>query len=245
MLVSKFTDFRASYFPTENAGYAAAEAWLADAIANPAGLPPDVLAQLLSDDQARIMADRQRSQDNVLAQFASRRFPLPPGAAASAVVQIEQKAQDELAESSRKLTALSVEMQKFNVEKLLGLRGMAMDSATKYIAALASGPELASKVFGVAYDAQSKLITSASTFYNARIQAAEVTSKVAQYNNSIALDAASKNQAAELQMVENKLKGLVMEIQALAQMCTALYNNLHTGATVSTSGGSTVNASLA
>ena len=160
------------------------------------------------------------------------------------VMQIEQKAQDELAEASRKLTALSVEMQKFNVEKLLGLRGMAMDSAIKYISALASGPDMASKVIGVGYDAQSKLISAASSFYNARIQAAEVTSKVAQYNNSTQLEAAVKNQVADLQMTENKLKGLMTEAQAYAQMCTALYNNLTVGAHVNTQGGSSVNTSL-
>lgn len=135
-------------------------------------------------------------------------------------------------------------MQKFNVEKLMGLRGMAMDSSIKYITALASGPDMASKLIGVGYDAQSKLISSAASFYNARTQAAEVTSKVAQYNNSTALDAAVKNQGADLQMIENKLKGLLTEAQALAQMTTALYNNLHTGATINTSGGSSVNTSI-
>lgn len=170
-----------------------------------------------------------------MAQFAARRFPLPPGAANSMVMQIEQKAQDELAEASRKLTALSVEMQKFNVEKLLGLRSMAMDSAIKYISALASGPDMASKVIGVGYDAQSKLISAASSFYNARIQAAEVTSKVAQYNNSTQLEAAVKNQMADLQMVENKLKGLLTEAQSLAQITTSLFNNLNTGATLNAS----------
>ena len=179
-----------------------------------------------------------------MAQFAARRFPLPPGAANSMVMQIEQKAQDELAEASRKLTALSVEMQKFNVEKLLGLRSMAMDSAIKYISALASGPDMASKVIGVGYDAQSKLISSVSSFYGARIQAAEVTSKVAQYNNSTALEAAAKNQMADLQMIENKLKGLLTWANDLAQMCTALYNNLNVSSSISTSGGSSVNTSL-
>ena len=244
MLVAKFNDFRTTYFPDENNAYLEAENWLQAAIANPSGLPPTVLSQLLADEYARITGDKQRAQDSALAQFAARRFPLPPGAANSMVMQIEQKAQDELAEASRKLTALSVEMQKFNVEKLLGLRGMAMDSAIKYISALASGPDMASKVIGVGYDAQSKLISAASSFYNARIQAAEVTSKVAQYNNSTQLEAAVKNQVADLQMIENKLKGLLTEAQSLAQMSTALYNNLNVSANISTSGGSSIGTNV-
>ena len=239
MLVDKFTRFRADYFPNEDSTYSAVEAWLQAAIADPSGLPPAVVAQIFGDDQARILADKTRAQDAVIAQFAGRRFPLLPDVAASITMQIEQKAQDELAESSRKVAALSVEMQKFNVEKLLGLRGMAMDSAIKYISALASGPEMASKLVGVGYDAQSKLISSAATFLNARTQAAETVAKVAQYNNSTQLEAAAKNQQSDLALIEDKLKAMLTEAQTIGQTMTALYNNLHTGATVSTSGNAT------
>lgn len=47
-----------------------------------------------------------------------------------------------------------------------------------------------------------------------------------------------------IQMIENKLKGLLTEAQSLAQMSTALYNNLTVGAHVNTQGGSSVNTSL-
>ena len=221
-LIQKFSDFRTTYFPDESNAYVAAENWLQDAIADPSGLPPAVVAQIFGDDQARILSDKTRAQDAVISQFAGRRFPLPPDVAASAVMQIEQKAQDELAESSRKIAMLSVEMQKFNVEKLLGLRGMAMDSAIKYISALASGQDIASKVIGVGYDAQSKLISAVSSFYNARTQAAETMSKVAQYNNSTQLEADAKNQMADLQMVENKLKALLTDCEVIGRAMTAL-----------------------
>lgn len=237
MLTDKFTAFRNTYFPDESNAYIAAENWLQAAIADPSGLPPEVAAQIWGDDQARILSDKTRAQDAVVAQFAARRFPLPPDVAASAVMQIEQKAQDALAESSRKVAALSVEMQKFNVEKLMGLRGMAMDSAVKYISALASGPDMASKLVGVGYDAQSKLISSAAQFYGARTQAAEMMSKVAQYNNSTALEAAVKNQAADLTLIEDKIKALLSEAQTISQMTTSLFNNLHVGANLNTAGG--------
>ena len=109
-----------------------------------------------------------------------------------------------------------------------------MDSAIKYISALASGQDIASKVIGVGYDAQSKLISSVATFYNARTQAAETMSKVAQYNNSTQLEADAKNQMADLQMVENKLKALLTECEVIGRAMTALYNNLHVGSTMST-----------
>lgn len=244
-LVTKFANFRATYFPNEAAAYTAAENWLAAAIADPSGLPPAVRAAIFGDDAARILSDKTRAQDAVVAQFAGRRFPLPPDVANSSILQIEQKAQDELAESSRKVAMLSVELQKFNVEKLLGLRESAMDAANKYIMALVSGQDIASKVVGVGYDAQSKLITAASSFFGARISAAEAMNKVAQYNSSTALEAAAKNQLADLQMVENKLRALLAEAQSIAQMATALYNNLNANVGLQTTGGASMTSGLA
>lgn len=239
LLYQKLIDFLTAYFPDEGDTYVAAETLLRNAIANPdAGLPPAIAAQIWGNDQARIIGDKTRAQDAVVAQFASRRFPLPPEAAAAAVIQLEQKAQEELAASSRKVAILSVELQKFNVENILKLRQLAMASAIDYIKALASGPDMASRLVGVGYDAQSKLITSAAAFMNARTGAAELVSKVNQYNNSLTFEAATKNQAAELTMIEDKLKGLLAEAQAIAQMTTALMNNLHTSASVAANGSS-------
>lgn len=243
-LDGKFTTFRSTYFPDENAAYTACEDWLQAAIANPdSGLPPTVAAQIWGDDQARILSDKTRAQDTVIAQFAARRFPLPPDAAASAVLQIEQKAQDELAESSRKVSIMSVDLQKFNVEKLLQLRDLSMKAAVDYVKSLASAPEMTSRLTNIGYDAQSKLISSVSAYYNARTQANEVMSKVAQYNNSTALEAAVKNQMSDLTLIEDKLKALLAEAQSIAQMTTALFNNIHVGATLQANGGTTVSQS--
>ena len=240
-LSTKFTDFRATYFPDENAAYTAAEDALQAMLANPASyLPANVQAQFFGDDQARILADKVRAQDAVVAQFAGRRFPLPPDVAANLQLQIEQKAQDQLAESSRKVAMLSVEQFKFVVEKTLSLRQVAMNSAVEYIKALASGPDMASKLVTVGYDAQSKLISSAADFYRARIQAADTVSKVHQYNNSTALEAGVKNQAAELTIIEDKLKAMLSEAQSLAQMATSLFNNVQVSAGLSGSYGNSV-----
>lgn len=239
-LSDKFVAFRAAYFPDESNAYTAVEDWLQAAIANPnAGIPLTVQTQILGEDQARILDEATRATEALTAQFAARRFPLPPGALANATLQIQQKAQDEIAESSRKVAFLSVEQMKFSVEKLMGLRGMAMDSAIKYISALATGPDVASRVVGIGYDAQSKLISSAASFYGARTQAAEVKAKIDQFNATLAQEADAKNQAADLQMVENKLRALLAEAQSIAQMAGALFNNLHASVSMQ-AGGTTV-----
>jgi len=97
-------------------------------------------------------------------------------------------------------------------------------------------------VKGVGYDAQSKLISAASSFYNSRIAAAELVGKTSQFNVSATLQAAEKNQAADMGMIENRLKALLAEIQSIASMATSLYNNLHANA--SASGSDSVSTSL-
>lgn len=228
LLETKYADFFASHFPNETAGYEAAEQWLLDALQNPdAGIPLAVQDKIFEADRSRILNDASRAGDALLATFASRRFPLPPGAAVAGVIDIQQKAQAAVAESSQKLAILSVEMQKFNIEKLLALRQSAISAAVEYVKALASGPDMASRVIRTGYDAQSKLISSAADFYRAEIQAEELSSKVRQFNSSSKLDADSKNQAAKMALIDAKVKALLTEVQTLGQTTTSLYNNLH------------------
>ena len=129
------------------------------------------------------------------------------------------------------------------VDKMLSLRQLAMTSAVAYIQALASGPEMASRLVGVGYDAQSKLISSASQFYNSRIAVAEMTNKVEQFNKGLSLEAAGKNQAADLSLIEDKIKALLTETQAIAQMATSLFNNLHASVGLTANGGTAISTS--
>lgn len=243
-LDGKFTSFRSTYFPDEQNAYEACENALQAAIANPdTYMPPAIAAQIWGDDTARILADSSRAQDAAVAYFAGRRFPLPADVSASAVLQIQRKAQELQAESSRKIAILSVDMWKFTVDNLLKLRDIAMKDTVDYVKALASGPDIASKMNNIGYDAQSKLISSVSALLNARSNAAETMSKVAQYNNSTALEADIKNQASDIGMIENKLRALLAEAQSIAQMTTSLFNNLHVSASLAANGGTTISQS--
>lgn len=228
LLDGKFTSFRAQFFPTENATYQLAENWLAAAMANPnVGLPPTIAAQIWGDDAARILSDASRAADAAVAQFAGRRFPLPATVAASAVLQIQQKSQDLMAESSRKVAIMSVEMQKWLVEKILGLRDMAMKATLDYVKTMAMGPEIASKLVPIGYDAQSKLISAVAAYYNARTGAKELTFKGTQHNADLTQQAATENLKSEIAVLEDYVKAMLVEAQTLAQMATALFNNIH------------------
>ena len=248
-LIVKFEAMRAAFitekFPTEQATYTLGENWLSAAIANPnVGLPPTVAAQIFGDDVARILADANRASDAVLSQFAARGFPLPPDAALSAVLQIQQKAQDLTAESSRKIAIASVEMQKWLVEKILSLRDMALKSILDYVKVSSLGPDIASKLVPVGYDAQAKLISAVSAYYNARTGAKELTFKGTQHNADLTQDAAGQNLKSELTMVTEWVKAILTEVQTMSQMATSLFNNIHAQTSLGVSNSKTVSQSL-
>lgn len=234
-MLAKFSTFLTTYFPNDASAYSAAETWLRDAIANPSGLPASVVTQVIADDQARVVPNKQRAQDSVIRQFAARRYPLPTVSAASAILQIEQKAQDELSEASRKLMIMSIEQQKWNVEKIIDLRKIAISSVMDYFKSLFSATDSASKVVGIGYDAQSKHISAVSDFYRADTSAKEMVSKVTQFNSAQSLQAAEKNQATEMALINAKVEALFAEIKSIAQMATSMYNNLHANAGVTAS----------
>ena len=240
-LVTKFGEFRATYFPDESAAYTAAEDWLQAAIANDnGGIPVAVQEQLYEDDRSRILEDASRASDAVIGAFAARGYPLPPGAAAAAAIEIQRKAQGEIASSSRKLSALAIDMQKFNVQQLLSLRQVAMSSALDYIKSIAAS---SAQVTGLGYDSQSKLIASAADFYRAQTGAAELVAKVGQFNQTLALDAGAKNQAAELNLINAKLQAMLEEAKSVAAMATSLYNNLNVSTSIRADGGTSVTTS--
>jgi hypothetical protein len=62
---------------------------------------------------------------------------------------------------------------------------------------------------------------------DAAIRIAEIGTKNNQFNAGLALQADEKNQAAELSVLDNRVRVMLSELQSLAQMATALYNNLH------------------
>lgn len=235
-LADKFTSFRATFFTDEDATYTAAEDWLRDSLADPSvAMPAAVAAQIWEEDRSRILADSSRASADVLATFASRRYPLPPGAAAAAVIEIEQKAQSELSASSRKVAVMSVEQMRSVIDKVLSLRQSAMAAALDYVKTLAFGMDMASRVVSGGYDAQSRLISAAATFFNARTAAKELEFKGDQMNAQLAQEAGKANLQSALSTVEMRLKSLLQEAELLGRMAQALYNNLHANAGASAS----------
>jgi len=238
-LTNQFTGWISTYAPNNQALYTAGESSLLAAIQSDTYIPASTQAQIWGDDSARILADSNRAQDAVVAQFASRRFPLPADVSASAILQMQQKTQDLQAESSRKIAIMSVDQYKWVVGQIVAQRDLVLKYALEYTKTVTASPEIISKMMGIGYDIQTKLISAAAQFYNADAQAKEVIAKVGQFNTSTALEADKLNQASKLTIIEDNLKALLGEVAAIAQQATALFNNLHVQASMN-AGGTTV-----
>lgn len=235
-LVDYFTTFKNAHFTQDAALYAAGETWIAGALANPnGGLPVTVQNQITDDDHARISRESTHAVETLRQSYAAMRFPLPPGAMASAELQIYQKEQDLMAESSRKITILSVDMMKFAIDNMEKMRQLAMSSTIDYVKTLVMGPDISSKVIGIGLDAQPKLISAVSGLIGARTEVQKLVSSVNEFNVTTDLQVKEKNQAADMGMIDNRLKALLSHCQSLAQQITAALNNMHV------SGGSAYN----
>ena len=236
LLSGKYVSFLSTYFPTEATSYGAAEAYVTAAITNTtqSALPTAIVDQIWNDDKARILADANRATAEATEQWAAKRHPLPPGALTYQTMQIQQKAQEEIAKSARTAAVknwdTTYDKIMSSVKLALNNRTSAVQAAGEYIKSLASGPDIASRVVNMGYDAQSKMVSAASQFYGARTNAAELAFKASSTNASFDQEAAKANQASDLTLIEDRLKALLMEAQALAQMTTSLFNNVHASA---------------
>lgn len=240
-LTNQYTTWISTYAPNNQSLYTAGESSLLAALQSDTFVPAAVQNQIMGDAAAQVLSDADRASDAVVAQFAARGFPLPPDAALSAVLQIQQKAQDEMAETSRKIVVMSVEQYRFAIEKTISSRDMVLKYAVEYAKVEAMPPEIISKMMGIGYDIQTKLISAAAAFYNADSQAKEVIAKVGEFNTSVAMEASKANQASTLTIIEANLKALLGEIVSVTQQATALFNNLHVQASMQ-AGGTTVSS---
>ena len=122
---------------------------------------------MLTDSSDRISVELSRATDSITARFRGVQIPASfRGLLASAVLQLQQKAQDDIAGASRELVIASIEQLRFVVDKVLGLRQSAMAAALDYCKKTLQAQRLAPlQLTEAAYDAQVKLINSAAAYY--------------------------------------------------------------------------------
>lgn len=231
-LSDKFADFFIKYFPIRATLMPAVESWLERAITSGGtGVNPDVERSIWQRDRDRISLDAAAATDEAINLFAARGFPMPPGALNAQVTAIQRKRSADIAAVSRDVAIKSfdteVENIRFAVAQAIDYRTKAIGAAADYIKALAVAPSIASSMSTQSADAQARLISAASAFYNARINAADYELKAESTNADLAFRVASKNADIIADYSRQRVDAAVAAAGSAGQQAAAALNGLN------------------
>lgn len=236
MFTSSFTGFLATHFPL-GTYLANAQTWLQNALTTGgSGINAAVEDQLFERERGRITRDSQRAQEEVISTWASRRFPLPPGAAANQILQLQLGAAEKIGESSRtraiEAFKMEIENVRFAVEKAIALRGLAVSSAGDYLRVLALGPQLGVQLSSAVVDAQAKFAGATADYYRAQVSGLDLPLRAKLHNTELTLRAAEANQRTSTEVLGQRVAVAQAAAHMLGTQAAAALNALHASASI-------------
>ena len=243
-LADLFAGYMSTYFP--NGGFFdAAKAWINTAITTGGtGINASVEDQIWQRDRARILDDAAQAEDEAVAGWAARGYPMPPGAAAYQTARMRKETQDKLAQISHDIAVkqfdTEVENVRFAVQQAVDLYTKALGAASDYIKALAIGPNSAMQVVPSITDSQSRLISAAAEYYRARISVEELRLRAQQPNAEFEQRAREKTADLVMEEIKTRVGAAVSAAQSLGTQAASALNSLHASASVSGSGSNSV-----
>jgi hypothetical protein len=236
-LGTKFGGFFTSYFPINATLLAQADAWLSNALLNGgSGVKASVEDAIWQRDRDRLTRAALTAEQEATASWAAKGYPMPTGAAYAAVQQIRRDRDIKIAESSQARAIESWKMEyenmKFVISTVYDSRVKAIQAAGDYIRTLALGPQIASQLAVAAINAQSNLISAASTFYNARIKVAEMKLEKDRTNAGMTLTAGSKNMDGWLSSIHTQAQTAATVAGTYGSMAAAALNAVNSTAQI-------------
>ena len=204
------------------------------------GIPDHVEYQIWERDRSRVVQDAKRAQEEVLAVFAARGFPLPPGAAAHAIRLSAVEAQNKIAQHSRdvaiKQADIALQSVQAGLTSVIQMHQAAIGLVGEFVRGRAGIGNNVVPLLTGRIDAYTKLQGIANDFYRARIDAektmVDVGLKEVELRKDIAL--------AEGTFAVDRYKALTETISraasAVSDQAAAALNAIHASASVSASG---------
>ena len=229
-LVDVFRNYLTEFLPNECPYLERAQRWICRTLSgqNPTGLEAFIEQQIWDRERDRILAERDRAKATAYSDFASRGYPMPPGALNEAILVLERENMRQIGESSRtiaiEMAKIELENMRFAVEQAIALYTGATSAAGEYIKALALGPQIGMEVIPSVTDSQSKLIEAANSYYQSRIAIAEMIQKNAQFNAEMNNKARSENAALGLDRAKANQQALIDRAKITATMASAALN---------------------
>ena len=247
-LIPLFTSYLSTYFPNVSPLQSASTSWVTNAITyGGTGISPNIENQIWQRDRSRILDEGDRATDEALTFWATKGYDFPSGGLLAQVSNINKDVADKLAQASRDVAIKAAELEQQNVQfavtKAIDSYNGAMAAASDYIKSLALGFQVGGTFQASQDDAQARLISAASTYYQNRIEVEKLKMQALQIPGSWDQEARIKN--GELLMTDAKLRvdAAIAAAQSLGTQAASALNSLHVAASVSGSANNGVNYS--
>ena len=237
-VMSAVDAFFGKYFPTD--GVIESAISTANQLISGGLVAPSVESAIWQRDRARVLEDAARSRADLLATFAARGFPMPPGAAAHAMRLSEMDAQVKIAQHSRDVAIkrfdTTVENMRFGLERMVSVHRDAVstlgDFLRNYLAIRENEQalqlEIVSKGLEVQKFAQEHVRLNLETHQTLLSEVVRMFGK--ELDGTVAIT--GLNRDAEKLTADSYQQ----EIRALGDMASAMYNAVHASAGVSAVG---------
>lgn len=230
-LTALFSKFLTDHFPVDT--LAGATTWINRQLSSGgAGINEVVERQIWEreSDRARVAA-RQATED-LLATFTSRRFSIPPGAAAYQAEMLNRDAFLKQADASRERAIQTynaeLELTKFAVQSAMSLHTSAVQAANQYMQTLIFGAQHGLNTAQAVVDAQTRAAAAATAFYSAQAQLQSITVQRDLGASGLELDANKTSYNAATTMASRKADVAMEAAKMDATLAAAAMNGINT-----------------
>lgn len=247
-LAAMYGGYMDTYFPNDCDYLQHAQEWICDAITKGgSGIKPQVERQIWDRDRSRILAEARRAENELIASYASRGFPMPPGAMQAGLANIQADTRNQIGQASRdraiQQSIMEAENVRFAIGQAVSLYSTAIGAARDYMAAMAGAAGTPAQLLPSVTDSQSRLISAASGYYQTRISAQELRLRAAMPNAEWQQQANVQNLEAQKQSIQNMVNAAVEAAKALSTQAAAMLNALHVSSSTGATGGHSVSYS--
>ena len=231
MLTEKFAAYMLEYFPP-SPYLEYAQEWIRSVFAvGGTGFAPGVEDQIWQRERARLMRDSGRAQEEAAALWATKGYPLPPGAANAAVLRVQEDLLGQIADSSRgqaiKAAEIEIENLRFAVTSAIDLRVKGLNAAAEYIRTMALGPSVGAQVSSAAASAQADLSRALTQLYTASVTASELPVRLRITDGELRERADEANLRASSEAQHDRVAAALGASTALGHIAAAAVNSLH------------------
>lgn len=236
-LTQLFEGFFDSFFPIDDALTSSARRWMSNAIEQGgSGVNPAVEEGIWQRERSRLAQAKMDAQTSTVALWAAKGFPLPPGAAAGAIQDLEVKYMQALNEQAAQVASRTFEAELTNVrlaiQQSVEYHSRAVAAASDYIRAIASTGSTAASLAVQNAGAQAQMISATASYYNARTGAAEVALRTSIANADNAVRVATTRETLNAQYSDQRVKVAMSAAESVGQQAAAALNGLNSSAQV-------------